>query len=188
MTKVLYCHGMGGFGITNQQVLREFQSRGIELISPTINYELFINNNHLFDTLKELAEDVDMIVGNSMGGFFSYNLSKATGKPSVNFNPAISPITTSYNWFNNVTNYEPSEDQSKSVIYMSTRDFVVDHDAGMEYLDSQPDFIKDSDFIERLEGETHSLSFYTIFNKMIELKNELFGEENGSTAFEFGFV
>lgn len=177
MTKVLYCHGMGGMGISNQQVLREFRSRGIELISPTVNYELFIDNPHIFNTLKDLAGDVDMIVGNSMGGFFSYNLSKATGKPSVNFNPAISEITTSYNWFNNVTNYEPSEDQSKTMIYMSTRDFVVDHSAGLKYLESQPDFIKEVDEVERLFGETHSLSFYTIFNKIVEMKNELFGEE-----------
>lgn len=177
MIKALYCHGMGGQGITNPKVLMEFKRKGIELISPTINYELYIGNPYLFDLLKELSKDVDMIVGNSMGGFFSYNLSKSTGKPSVNFNPAISPVTTSYNWFNNVTHYEPSENQSKTNIYMSTRDLIVDHEEGREYLNKQPNFIKESDEIEFLYGETHSLSFYTIFNKIVELKNELFGEE-----------
>ena len=61
--------------------------------------------------MKELAEDVDMIVGNSMGGYFAYHLGKACGKPTLCFNPAISEVTTSYSWFNQVTNYEPNEDQ-----------------------------------------------------------------------------
>lgn len=174
MIKLLYCHGMGGSGIASPHVTEVFKTFGIELISPTVNYDVFVDNPHIFNTLKEVAQDVDMIVGNSMGGYFSYHLGKACGKPSLNFNPAISEETTSYDWFGGVTNYEPHEDQQKSLIYMSTRDYVVDHDEGLRFLESEG---YETNVVERLIGYTHSLSFTLMVQKIISFKNELFGEE-----------
>jgi len=174
MIKVLFCHGMGGSGITQEYVLDIFKKFGIELVSPTINYELYINNPHIFNTLKELAYDVDMVVGNSMGGYFSYHLSKACGKPSVNINPAISEVTTSYNWFHRVTDYDLHEDQRKSMIYMSTRDYVVDHDETLNFLGSEN---LETNITERLIGETHAVSFELMLQKIIQFKREMFGSE-----------
>lgn len=165
MIKVLYCHGMGGEGIQNPKILQVFKSHGIDLISPTINYELFINNPYIFDTMGELADDADIIIGNSMGGYFSYHLGKAFGKPSLCFNPAISEVTTSYNWFNSVTNYEPHDDQKNTLIYMSTKDLVVDHEEGKKFLDNNG---FKTDTIEYLEGMNHSLSFEFMFYRILD--------------------
>jgi len=166
MIKVLYCHGMGGEGLSSHgKLVKYFKSIGIEIISPTINYEFFIDNSHIFDTMVELAKDVDVIVGNSMGGYFSYHLGKACGKPTLCFNPAISDVTTSYNWFNNVTNYVPNDDQERTLIYMSTDDNVVDHYQGQRFLENNG---FDTDEVEYLEGETHSLPFDIIIENMIK--------------------
>lgn len=170
MIKVLYCHGMGGSGLNTPKVLQIFKSYGIDLVSPTINHSFFIDNPYIFDTMKELANDVDMIVGNSMGGFFAYHLGKACGKPTLCFNPAISEMTTSYNWFNNVTNYEPNENQKRTLIYMATDDDVVDHYHGTKFV-KQNGF--DTDEIEHLQDETHGLPFELIFEKILEFSREL---------------
>jgi len=170
MIKVLYCHGMGGSGINNPKVLNIFKSHGIDLISPTINHSLYIDNPHIFNLQKEIADEVDMIVGNSMGGYFAYHLGKACGKPTLCFNPAISEVTTSYNWFNNVTNYTPSNNQKKTIIYMSTNDNVVDHNYGKIFIEKNG---FETDEIEYLDGETHSLPFEIIFEKILNLSIEI---------------
>lgn len=175
MIKVLFLHGMGGTGISSHHVHEFFRKFEIELISPTVNYQLYINNPHIFNTLKELGDEADMIVGNSMGGYFSYHLSKACGKPSLNFNPAISEVTTSYNWFNQVTDYELHEDQKKKLIYMSTKDYVVDHKEGLNFLKNEN---LETNVVERLVGETHSLSFPLMLQKIVKFKQEVFREDN----------
>jgi len=169
MIKVLYCHGLGGSGLSHPKILSAFRELGIELISPTIDHEMFIDNPYIFDTMRKLADGVDIIVGNSMGGYFSYHLGKACGKPTLCFNPAISNITTSYNWFNNVTNYEPNETQNKTLVYMATEDGVVDHTQGKRFIEGNG---FGTDIIEYLDGETHGLEFQLIFEKIIKFVNE----------------
>ena len=45
----------------------------------------------LFDTiLKEIRErNIELLIGSSMGGYFSYFLSTMTGIPTILFNPAV---------------------------------------------------------------------------------------------------
>ena len=159
MIKVLYCHGMGGDGLSNhRKVVALFKQYGIDIISPTINHSFFINNPFIFDAMKEVAKDVDIIVGNSMGGYFAYHLGKACGKPTLCFNPAISEITTSYSWFNRVTNYEASDEQKKTLILMGTEDDVVDHGYGKRFVERNG---FETDEIQDMVGETHGLAFFS---------------------------
>lgn len=167
--KILYCHGLGGEGLgAHQEVLRYFAQHGIDMVSPTIDHEHFINNPHIFELMKVLAQDVDYIVGNSMGGYFAYHLGKSLGKPTLLFNPAISKVTTSYSWFNRVTNYTPAEEQKDTLILLATHDDVVDHNHTRRFIESEN---YDTNRIESLEGMTHSLEFMTIINKMFEFTN-----------------
>lgn len=166
--RVLYFHGLGGEGLGGR-IESLMWNRGIELISPTIDYGLLKGFNSLFPLVKELGDTVDLIVGNSMGGFFAYHTGKACGKNTLCFNPAISKITTSYNWFGEETTYAPHPKQKQTIILMSTNDKVVDHNEGLKFLveENYP-----TNQIDKLHGRTHSLPFTLIFNRIELLASE----------------
>lgn len=164
--KVVYFHGLGGNGLNqNQDVLQYFAYFGIDLVSPTVDHQTFMKNPHLFPMLEELCKDADYIVGNSMGGYFAYHLGKSLGKKTLLFNPAISKITTSYNWFNSTTNYTPADDQEDTLLFLATHDDVVDHRQTRAFLTKEG---YDTNRVENLVNETHSLDFMLIVNKIFE--------------------
>lgn len=170
MKKMLYLHGLGGAGL-NRELYPYFIANDIDVISPTVDHELFINNPFLFKTLQHLAQECDFIVGNSMGGYFAYHLGKATGKPTLCFNPAISDKTLSYNWFSKVTDYTPSEIQSNTLIFMGTEDEVVDHKAGMKFLSKEN---YDENFVKLIQGHGHQLPFGLMRREISKFANNDF--------------
>ena len=85
MFKTLYIHGLDGFlSDEKHAVLSKFT----KVISPIIDYRA--NPAAYFDLLTiAKEEEVDIIIGTSMGGYMAYHLSLHLDLPALLFNPAL---------------------------------------------------------------------------------------------------
>lgn len=91
MMKILNIHGYGGS--TQNSAYTTFTNMGYEVISPALDYD----NRSPQDILSELKSIIDsngvkLIVGTSLGGFFSAVLSVRTGLPVILLNPCLMPF------------------------------------------------------------------------------------------------
>lgn len=82
---ILYIHGLNGSLSPEKRIILE---RYGNVQSPAIDYE---NNPDsilwIYDQYKDA--EIDIIMGNSMGGFATYHLSKLFNIPALLFNPAL---------------------------------------------------------------------------------------------------
>ena len=165
MKKVLFFHGMGG-GELDDKTIEYIKDRyNIEIISPHLQYEMWVGNPNLFPLLEHLGKDVDVISGNSMGGYFAYHLGKLLNKETILFNPAISNVTLSYRLFNNITPHLNEPVDNTIVSNLSTLDDVVDHLHTRRFLNESGG---SSVVINDLIDKTHSLDYNLILKKVIE--------------------
>ena len=92
---IIYIHGFGSSGKGRKALLFKeyFKSQNIPFISPSLSYvpELAI------DTLEQLIESYDdevMLIGSSLGGFYSIYLAEKYELKAVLINPAVDSPTT----------------------------------------------------------------------------------------------
>ncbi len=91
---IIYIHGFGssGKGGKSLQLRDYFKSQNIPFISPSLSYvpELAI------DTLEQLIESYDevVLIGSSLGGFYSIYLAEKYGLKAVLINPAVDSPNT----------------------------------------------------------------------------------------------
>lgn len=87
--RILYLHGLHSSPHTGK--VGELERRGHEVVAPHIKYEEFSATVAIFDWAKELVEreQIEYIVGSSMGGFLGYWLGQAMEVPQLLFNPAL---------------------------------------------------------------------------------------------------
>jgi predicted esterase YcpF (UPF0227 family) len=87
---ILYLHGLDS-NLSNEkkQVLEQFGT----IIAPDLDYR--VNPNMIETLFNEYAnQNIDLIIGSSMGGFAGFYLSKLLQTPALLFNPAL-PYRTS---------------------------------------------------------------------------------------------
>lgn len=168
MKKVIYLHGLGG-GDDDPRFAAYLRTIDIEYNTPLFSYELMRGNPHFFDLLVHMVKPMDYIIGNSMGGYLAYHLGKATGKPTLCFNPAISKITMSYGLFNRTVKYEPAVDQSRTLILLGTEDTTVNHKMTRDYL--RKNFYPTDEIVDMV-GETHSLTGKAFVNNLISFVHD----------------
>jgi uncharacterized protein len=83
--KILYLHGLdGSLSEEKEAILNGYG----EVIAPSIDYR---GNPRIIATLYAAfaTQDIDVIMGSSMGGFTGYYLSLLLDKPCLAFNPAL---------------------------------------------------------------------------------------------------
>ena len=88
--KILYLHGLdSNLSIEKKEVLKPFGN----IIAPDLDYRL--NPNMLESLFKDyIKQNINVIIGSSMGGFAGFYLSKLMQIPALLFNPAL-PYRTS---------------------------------------------------------------------------------------------
>lgn len=162
--KLLYFHGSGGGSLA--ELTKHFKKEGIELISPEISYFDFVGNEHMFPMLDKLAKDADVIVGNSMGGWFAYHLGIKNNKDILLFNPAISNKTLSHRCFKSITPDIEGIKLDKTIrVLLSDLDEVVDHAKTRETLaNTNCDDIR----ISNLAAEKHNIDFRLMVGEMFD--------------------
>lgn len=87
---ILYLHGLDS-NLSNEkkQILQQFGP----VIAPDLDYR--VNPNMIETLFNEYAnQNIDLVIGSSMGGFAGFYLSKLLQNPALLFNPAL-PYRTS---------------------------------------------------------------------------------------------
>ena len=85
MLRILYLHGLdGSLSPEKKEVLEHY----FDVIAPQLDYR---NTPDMYEKLNQLiqTEKIEAIIGNSMGGCFTYYLSAVHNLPALVFNPAL---------------------------------------------------------------------------------------------------
>lgn len=84
--KTLYIHGLDSHPVPEK--LKILRQHGMDVIALHMDYR---NESHVYHTLKKYTqgENVEFIVGSSLGGFLAYWLGQDLGLPCLLFNPAM---------------------------------------------------------------------------------------------------
>lgn len=85
MVKILYLHGLDSFLNDEKRIILEKHGK---VLAPNINYR---ENSNIYSLFLEKIqkENIDVIIGSSMGGLVGYYLSHNANKASLLFNPAL---------------------------------------------------------------------------------------------------
>jgi len=85
--KVLYIHGL--HSNPNPAKIKILEEAGLEVVAPFIDYEK--EQGEVYPRLKALAiaEEVELFIGSSMGGFMAYWLAYDLNKATLLYNPAL---------------------------------------------------------------------------------------------------
>lgn len=85
--KAIYIHGL--HSEVNPRKVAILKEAGLEVIAPEIDYEA--EQEKAYPRIKKLVldEQVEVLVGSSMGGFMAYWLARELNKPALLFNPAL---------------------------------------------------------------------------------------------------
>ena len=80
--KILHLHGYKGSPNTN--IINYLRKLGFEVEGPAFDYD---NEPDLF--MDIINKDFDFIIGNSLGGYIAYHVSKYKGVPAICINPPL---------------------------------------------------------------------------------------------------
>lgn len=85
--KALYIHGLHSH--PNPDKIKILEEAGLEVIAPFIDYEK--EQGGVYPRLKALAiaQQVEVLIGSSMGGFMAYWMAYDLNKPALLYNPAL---------------------------------------------------------------------------------------------------
>lgn len=85
--KAMYIHGL--HSEVNPRKVAILEEAGLEVIAPVIDYEA--EQERVYPRLKKLVveEQVDVLIGSSMGGFMAYWLARDLNQPALLYNPAL---------------------------------------------------------------------------------------------------
>lgn len=85
--KTLYIHGLDSFPVPEK--LEILEKAGLDVVALHLDYR---TETGVYQTLKKYAqgENVEFLVGSSLGGFLAYWLAQDLGLPCLLFNPAMS--------------------------------------------------------------------------------------------------
>jgi len=130
--KVLYIHGL--HSNPNPLKLSILEKLGLEVVSPFIDYEK--EKVEVYKRVRKIAQedDIDLIIGSSLGGFIAYWLSRDIDKPALLFNPAL--------YFESMQAYIPKiKEQNNPAIYvcLGEKDTQVAPQEVRKYLSKQVD-------------------------------------------------
>ncbi len=152
--KVLLIHGLGGS--PSEEKSKVFRDLGYEVVFPFIDYDMEWEKDKFkskFIEILNLANDCDLIVGQSIGGYLAYLLNKATNIETIIINPALDRTKTKLNIKNFDVNFKNINNGTLSV-YIGSDDILVLPIYTLDY-------IKDNNinaYVEIVEGMEHRVS------------------------------
>jgi uncharacterized protein len=85
--KALYIHGLNSYPIP--QKIKMLEDAGFDVFAPDVDYR---NEKDIYQWLKQEIADqnIEFLVGSSLGGFTAFWLGEDLGLPCLLFNPAMS--------------------------------------------------------------------------------------------------
>lgn len=158
---VLYFHGLGGgYSEDNEKIILKNLAEGSAILYPTMDYTLMYNSGvnpiDVYSELKYVKDYIDVVIGNSMGGFVAFHVAKRLNKPCLLFNPALMETTMSYKMFG--VGLEDVEDRGNyNHIVIGYRDVVVPSNKSLEYLKTK-NILNSNVYVE---DDEHNVSYRT---------------------------
>ena len=152
---VLYLHGLESKPTGPK--MKYLKDRFENYYAPEINYE----NPEAFEEILDLciAEEFDMIIGSSMGGYFAHAIGTTLGTPVIMFNPALH--SRSFDPYGVVCGQKPID----GVCVLGMNDDVIDPLATVKMLENEPKLA-----IMPIEGMGHRTpfaEFVTVIEKIV---------------------
>lgn len=176
---ILNLHGLNGSSHnTTYSLLVDMYSQEY-VISPQIDY-VMKSPAEILERLSQY-ESINLVVGNSFGGFYAYILSNMCHIPCLLVNPCIPPdkyipfLVEGYAYTNELVNLMKKYHNNSQMIYMILG--IDDNVLCPDYTERIVDFTK----LWKINGG-HSLSgnqkFYDIFRKGVEEIKKIITAEN----------
>ena len=160
---VIVYHGLGGS--PSQDRIDCLESIGYKVIYPHIDYELEWRKDKcrsIFDSQVDLAKNVDLIIGLSLGGYMAFELSGILNKNCILINPAlnrdITKLDIKYFDINHGDEYGFMD------VYLGENDTLIDKNITLEYLKDRNVDFKYS-IVNGMEHRTPIEHFSEIVNK-----------------------
>jgi len=102
--KILYVHGFGSQYDPTHEKIQALETLGTVV---GVNVDYCAGFQIAYQTVLDqvIGEDIDLIVGTSMGGYMAAHVGNATGTPFVALNPATTPSETLKKWLGTFVNY-----------------------------------------------------------------------------------
>ena len=152
---VLYLHGLESKPTGPK--MKYLKDRFENYYAPEIDYE----NPEAFEEILDLciAEEFDMIIGSSMGGYFAHAIGTTLGTPVIMFNPALH--SRSFDPYGVVCGQKPID----GVCVLGMNDDVIDPLTTVKMLENAPKFA-----IMPIEGMGHPTplaEFVTVIEKIV---------------------
>jgi predicted esterase YcpF (UPF0227 family) len=166
-SKTLFLHGLESLLSDNKrETLLKFSE---DVISPTLDYK---NNPNIFQFLVEKYqyENIDVIIGSSMGGLMGYYLSRKINVPCLLFNPALPYRGVPQNIEKNIGS------NSLTYIVLGKKDNIINFKENFEFIMND---IKDNDDIQikiinklvhRIPFEIFSQEVFNFFEQYINFR------------------
>jgi len=139
MIKLLYIHGFGSQYDPNSDKVKAIREHGFEVDGFTIDYTL--HKKSLIAMLKFFIRenDIDGVIGTSMGGHMALEIANELSIPVVAINPAIQPhktlkvgkhiyYTTGKDYYLNqsvIDSYTDATHEAKALIVLNMDDDVI---------------------------------------------------------------
>jgi predicted esterase YcpF (UPF0227 family) len=150
LMRILYIHGFGSHYDPNHEKIQMLKTLGTVV---GVNVDYCNGFTTVFDTALDavIAEEVDLIVGTSMGGYLAAQVGARAGVPFVALNPATSPVVGLQKWVGTFTDYADNDKCLTPSIVESYPD-IVQQGAGLVIVESGDEIISAVETVALLEN------------------------------------
>lgn len=158
---VLYLHGLNG-SLSDEK--RKVLEKSDTVFAPTINYESDDVNGIVNNILR--TKKIQLVIGNSMGGYVAYHVARSADLPCLLFNPALSQQRVAIN-FKHEDKY--ADYSNVMHVVLGKRDQVINYKSTVDFL-TKDDSINHLtlNIIADLE---HRIDVYTFENCINQFSN-----------------
>lgn len=165
---ILYIHGFKSCGSGNKsRILREYFGENF-VISPDLPYSPKRVISFLENIIKD--NDINLLVGSSLGGYYAINLSEKFNKKCVLINPSLKPYQTLLPFV------------GKNRRFCDDREFIWKEEYIKEFIDIFPQKIDLKNYLVLLQSRDEVLNYSDALN--IFMGSKVVVEYGGNHRFE----
>lgn len=169
--KILYIHGFGSRYDPGHVKIKSLEQLGT-VVGVDVNYCKGFKSS--FDSIMSVivSENVDLIVGTSMGGYMAAHVGAKAGIPFVALNPATQPSVTLQKWIGTFTDYS-GKDQCLSEATATSFPDITQEGAGLVIVESSDEIINASETVDLLEHVFNVEQFKGGSHRFVHIENAL---------------
>lgn len=162
--RILFLHGL--MSSNQSKKIDWLKKEGHNVFHPLLNYK--DDGKIIFKDLNKLIKDnqIELIVGSSMGGYLAYHLSNLNNMRSLIFNPSLS--ISKRNALRPEITHTINDSNHHTVVMGRLDDVVIPRDTISYLEDENANF---TDFYEEYGHRTPLITFQKYCNKLLESKN-----------------